>query len=127
MNLPASLKRLLDPHGRHRADDRIGALTVERDAARAANQILLQRLAAADELIARQYHQLVDIRLDNSVLRLTHRELSDAAASLQYQLDAARADTIEIPIFAVLHAPPAGPRTWEATEAPTLTLIGGGR
>lgn len=132
MTLPAPLRHLLDrllapytPRGRHRADDRIAHLTIERDAARAACRVLRDRLAGAEQLIESQTRQLLDVRLDNSELRRARRQLADEQAATLRDLDRSRAETIEIPLIKVVHAPAnEPPRTWAAAEGRHLTLVG---
>jgi hypothetical protein len=129
MKLPAALRRLLNPYascGRHRADDRIAQLTVERDAARADCRVLRDRLAGADQLIESQFRQLLDVRLDNNQVRIAHRQLADELAATLRALDRSRAETIEIPVIKVVHAPAnEPPRSWTAAEGRHLSLVGG--
>ncbi|GAA0704560.1 hypothetical protein GCM10010193_69440 [Kitasatospora atroaurantiaca] len=123
-----NLNIFLRGRGRRRAADRIPALTVERDAARQACAVLRIRLAAADDLITDQYRNLMDVRLDNAQLRVERRRLADEVAELQGRLDAALADTIEIPFIKVIHVPAEShPGGWGAADAPQLALAGGAR
>lgn len=125
---PLTLLTFLRGSGRRRAVGRTASLTVERDAARQACKVLRIRLDAADEMIKDQYHQLIDVKLDNAQLREARRKLADMVAKLERALDAARADTIEIPMVKVVHLPAAAhPGGWGAADAPQLALVGGGR
>lgn len=130
-----NFRNLLRGSGRRRAPDRIRILTCERDAARQACAVLKGRLAGAEALTTTQACELLDVRADNAALREARRLLADDTARLVREVDAARADTIEIPIVKVIHALPAGPlRTWTATDnlllpaaAPRLAVVGGAR